>query len=173
MTDITRCPICLTDLTENAIVLQHKDATRYKCDVCGQFDVSHFTLIDSRFDSLKPLIRAWIRRQNKLGIPHPHVGANIEGASIDWFEDLKRMNFPKTVNEKINALLEAYADIIKDDYNKIIKVNQYPNLIAEIVGKNLEDIIGLNQLLADLGYIWSVPGHPNVHIRMTAKGWLH
>lgn len=173
MTSIDKCPICLQDLTEPARVLQGKDATRYNCETCGQYDVSDYTLVDSRFNDLKPLIRAWIRRQNKHGIPHPQVGASIEGASVDWFEGLKHMNFPQTVSEKTNALLKAYAEIVEDDYKKIVKVRLCKNLVSEIAAKDVDEVLGLNQLLEELGYIWSVESHPNEHIRITAKGWLH
>jgi len=173
MANIDKCPICLQDLTEPAGVSETKDATRFKCETCGQYYVSDDTLADTRFNDLKPLIRAWIRRQNKHGIPYPHVGVSIEGASVDWFEDLKHMNFPQTVSEKTDALLKAYAEIVKDDYKKIVKVRLYKNLISETAAKDVDEVLGLNQLLEELGYIWSDTSHPNEHIRITVKGWLH
>lgn len=173
MTEINKCPICHQDLAEPAIDLERKDAKRYKCDTCGRYDLSHDTLADSHFNDLRPLIRAWIRRQNKHGIPYPHVGVSIDGASVDWFEGLKHMNFPQTVSEKTDALLKAYAEIVKDDYKKIVRVESYKNLISEIAAKDVDEVLGLNQLLVELGYIWSEPSHPNQHIRIKADGWKH
>ncbi|MBL7119287.1 MAG: hypothetical protein ISS53_01230 [Dehalococcoidia bacterium] len=117
----------------------------------------------------KQLISAWLRLQNKRG--NNRFFIEDEFPTHDWFRNLRNIGFPQTVNEKLDELLKAYAHIVKDDYAKIVKANQYPTLISDIAGKNYEEIKGLNQLLVELEYLWSVPSHPNEHIRITAKGW--
>src|SRR4030042_4428720 len=37
----------------------------------------------------------------------------------------------------------------------------------------MKEVLGLNQLLEELGYILSESSHPREHITITAKGWFH
>jgi hypothetical protein len=82
------------------------------------------------------------------------------------------MGFPQTVNEKLNGLLKAYADIVKDDCNKIVAVEQHLELVSDIAAKNLDEIKGLNRLLGELEYIGPDLSHIDSRVRPTAKGWL-
>jgi len=166
---VGQCPICNRALTEDPIPSSYIDAPLYKCTKCGEFLFSRYTSSISGFDDSRQLISAWIRRQNKLGNNYPFV-AKGDTTGI-WFKDLRRMGFPQTVNEKLDELLKSYAHIVKDDYGRIVKTIQYPTLISDIAGKDYTEIKGLNQLLAELEYLWMEPSHPNEHIRITAKGW--
>ena len=164
-----QCPLCSKTLTETAPVLQNMDASMYNCPQCGQFVLSDYTKLVSGFNDSKQLTSAWVRRQNKLGNNYPIV-AKGDTTGI-WFQTLRSMGLPQTVNEKLDELLKAYAHIIKDDYGNIIKAIQHPKLISEIAGEDYAEIKGLNQLLVELGYLWTEPSHANEHIRITAKGW--
>ncbi len=164
-----QCPLCSKTLTETHSVLQDMDASVYKCPQCGQFIYSDYTGLLPDFENSKQLISAWVRRQNKLGNNYPIV-AKDDTTGI-WFQKLRSMGFPQTVNEKLDELLKAYAHRVKDDYGKIIKAIHYPMLISEIAGKDYAEIKGLNQLLVELGYLWTESSHQNEHIRITAKGW--
>lgn len=132
--------------------------------------LSDYTKSISGFDDSQKLISAWIRHQNKIGNASPFVAEGITDSS--WFESLRLMGFPQSVHEKLDALLKAYAEIVRDDYGKIVKIDNSPRLISSIAAKDINEIKGLNQLLQELEYIWSEPSHPNKHIRIAAKGWL-
>jgi len=80
------------------------------------------------------------------------------------------MGFPQTVSEKLDALLKTYADMIKDDYNEIVGVENHLELVSNIAAKNMNEITGLNRLLAELEYINLEGGHLN-RVRISAKGW--
>jgi hypothetical protein len=73
------------------------------------------------------------------------------------------MGFPETTNEKLDALLLGYAEIIKDDYKRQISYG-LPHLIAEIAASQIEQVNGLTDFLKELGYI-------DEHPRITVKGW--
>jgi hypothetical protein len=47
----------------------------------------------------------------------------------------------------------------------------YPTLVSDIAAKNIVEILGLNQLLSELEYLWQDPIHGINRIRITAKGW--
>ena len=167
----TQCPICSTNLSRPPAVSQHYDACIYNCSRCGQFIFSDYTEQVQGFEDSRKLISAWIRHQNKLGNSHPFVAEGITDSS--WFESLRLMGFPKTVNEKLDALLKAYADIARDDYGKVIEINRYPELVSEIAANGIEEVNNLNQLLAELNYVWPESSRDNdVQVKLSAKGWL-
>ena len=165
----TQCPVCSNKLATDPEVSQHAFASFYDCPQCGKYVLGDLVEVDRHFHDSKQLISAWIRLQNKHRNNRPFIGDHF--FEEDWFKNLRNMGFPQTVNEKLDGLLKAYADIVEDDYAKIVKANQYPTLISDIAGKNYEEIVGLNQLLVELEYLWSAPPHQNEHIRITAKGW--
>ena len=164
-----QCPVCSSELITPPTDHEEYDALFYNCRQCGEYVLENLASVDRNFHDSKQLISAWIRMQNKRGNNHPFISARF--FEEDWFKNLRNMGFPQTVNEKLDELLKSYAHIVKDDYGKIVKAIQYPTLISDIAGKNYAEIRGLNQLLAELEYLWTEPSHRNEHIRITAKGW--
>ena len=164
-----QCPVCSSELITPPRNHEKYDALIYDCPQCGRYVLECLTYVDRNFQDSKQLISAWIRRYNKRETKLPFISTHF--SDEDWFKNLRNMGFPQTVTEKLDELLRAYADIVKDDYGKIIKVNLHPTLIADIAAKNLDEIKGLNQLLSELGYIWTEPSHSNIHIRINANGW--
>jgi len=75
------------------------------------------------------------------------------------------MGFPENTNEKLDALLLAFADMVKSDYKKQISYG-LPHLIAEIAAKNIEEVNGLIDFLKEKGYV-------DEHPRITVNGWEH
>ena len=94
------------------------DVCNYECPRCGKYRLSDYIKDEQRFDAAKHLISAWIRRQQKLGLYNPLVRQSDDNS--DWFDNLQRAGFPQGVNEKLDAILLAYADIDKDEYAKIV-----------------------------------------------------
>ncbi|MFC2038989.1 hypothetical protein ACFLUG_04390 [Chloroflexota bacterium] len=164
-----QCPICENPLNRPPSLREDMDASRYDCPQCGNFTFSDYTRFVQGFEDSKPLISAWIRRQNTNGTTPIVAQGDNDGT---WFRTLRSMGFPQTVNEKLDGLLLGYANVAKDDYAKIIKSGQYLALISEIAGKNYGEIKGINQLLVELEYLASTsPANLNEHMRITAKGW--
>jgi len=165
------CPLCGSILQREPRPSEHHhDASIYECPKCGKYRLSDYIKSDQRFDTAKHLISAWIRRQHKLGAYNPLVGQS--DGSENWFDNLQRAGFPQDVSEKLDALLLAYADIVKNEYAKLVKIQLHPYLPAEIAARDIDEVVGLNQFLQQLGYIWCEPSHPNTHIQITAKGWF-
>ena len=171
-TDSPACPICGEPLNAKPWVLENKDASRYDCKTCGTFEACDLDLSDALFDSSRYLVRAWIRRYNKMGVKYPIVGGS-DGNSSNWYKSLLNLGFPSTPIEKADALLKLYSDLIAQQfdnkYDAIIKVNLYPFVLAEAAAKNMNEISGLNGILSQLDYIDS--GHDGQHVQMKAKGW--
>lgn len=167
----TQCPVCSSELVRPSTTHEKYDAEKYDCPQCGKYALEEFAERNREFYVNKQLISAWIRLQNKRN-NYPFIGDNFP--EEDWFKNLSNMGFPQTVNEKLDGLLKAYADILKDDYNETIKVEQRLDLVSDIAAKNLDEIIGLNRFLADLEYIEyiSIVGTLGYGIRPTAKGWF-
>ena len=123
------CPVCSYTL-ENP-PYPHENivgASIYTCPQCGHFILSKYITYEEGFKKFKNLISAWIRKQNKRGNYYPIVGGNENLEK--WIQDLRYMGFPETVNEKLNMLLKTYAEIAGDDYNKIIAVENHPELVS-------------------------------------------
>lgn len=168
----TQCPICST-VTPEAIPVPERGSDLYKCPRCGDFIFDRHIKSIRGFEESKKLISAWIRRQNKLGIEYPSVAELVVRVSgLYEVDKSKLMEFPQNVIEKLDALLKAYAEIVKDDYEKLVKIGLFPQVISYTAAKDIDEIKGLNQLLQELEYIRSEPPHPNMHIRITAKGWF-
>jgi len=164
------CPVCGSTLLGQTSVLDHYDASLYECQRCGKYVLSDFVRLHVDFDANKHLISAWIRRQNKLGNDYPFVGQS-DGIG-NWFDNLQRAGFPQGVSEKLDALLLAYADIVKDEYAKVVKIQLCHSLPAEIAARDIDEVKGLNQFLEQLDYILCPPSHPREHVSITAKGWF-
>lgn len=167
----TQCPVCSNKLATAPTTHQKYEASIYDCRQCGQYVLSELAKVDREFHDSKKLISAWIRLQNKRGNSPPFIGDHF--FEDDWFKNLHSMGFPQTVNEKLNELLKAYADIVKDDYNLITAVEHHPEVVSTIAAKNLDEVMGLNRLLAELGYIEPTATHVTDRVRLTAMGWHH
>ena len=168
-----QCPVCSSELKTAPKPSEKYDASIYDCPQCGNYMLDEFVQVDRNFHDSKQLISAWVRLQNKRGNNRPFIGAHF--FEEDWFTNLRNIGFPQTVNEKLDGLLKAYADIAKDDYDKIVAVEQHLELVSDIAAKNLDEIKGLNRLLSELEYIGPDPADINsIHsrVRLTAKGWL-
>ena len=168
MPDI-ECPVCSNQLKTVPIDSQRAFSKHYDCPQCGKYELEGLADVNRELQDSKQLISAWIRLQNKRG-KRPFISDNF--IMEDWFKNLRNMGFPQTVNEKIDGLLKAYADMANDDYHKIIDVEQHRELVSDIAAKNSEEITGLNRLLAELEYIEPSLTFPHSSVRLTAKGWL-
>lgn len=149
---LTKCPICLDDSLESSNELEKKMANRYKCRRCGNFISDELTLRDSNLAKVRHLVSAWIRRQNKWG-KTPAFPDDIEGPPGKWFQNLEHFGFPQTVNEKMDALLNSYADIVKDQFRKPIKIQLNPQLISDTAAKDIHEVRALSELLHERDYI--------------------
>ncbi len=165
----TQCPVCSSKLNTDPRELGNRDASSYDCPQCEKYEMENLSFVNKEPQDTKQLISAWIRLQNKRGNIIPFISHRF--FEEDWFKNLRNMGFPQTVNEKLDELLKAYAHIVKDDYGIIVKAVEHPTLISDIAAKNISEILGLNQLLSELEYIWAAPNRGNNYIRITAKGW--
>jgi nucleoside 2-deoxyribosyltransferase/transposase-like protein len=173
----TVCPICGENYAKEIRQLESGVMTRYKCERCGSFDIDHVlvTLKDKPWDEVKHLVSAWVRRENKSGIPVPNIakGAGMSDVSSPewWANQFRHMGFPETTNEKLDALLLAYADSVSGIYQERIKVDQ-PELISIVAAKNIDEIKGLTSLLEEMGHLRKV-GKAYGALTISAQGWLH
>ena len=165
-----QCPVCSSELKTATKQSEKAFASINDCPQCGGYILGDLAILSQELRDSKQLISAWLRLQNKRG--NNHFFIEDEFPTHDWFKNLRNMGFPQTVNEKLNALLKAYADIVKDDYNKIVAVEQHLELVSDIAAKNLDEIKGLNRLLGELEYIGPDLAHIDSRVRLTAKGWL-
>lgn len=173
MSDETTCPLCSSTLKNPSRYSQHGDAEYFDCPRCGTYLLDGYTKHDSRLGKNKHLVSAWIRRQHKLGTEIPIVAIRSEGPEPGIFDAITQIGLPKTVNDRLDTLLKAYADIVQDDFRKIISSQQYLYLIPEVAVKDIGDIYGLNQLLNQLGYIQLQSSIRDSNLTITAKGWFH
>ncbi len=165
----TQCPVCSNKLSIASRESEKFDASNYDCPQCGKYELDDLAKVDRNFHDSKQLISAWIQLQNKRGNNRPYISDHF--FEEDWFKNLGNMGFPQTVNEKLDGLLKAYADIVKDDYNEIVAVENNLELVSDIAARNLGEIYGLNRLLVELNYI-EPKSTPNIdRVRLTAKGW--
>ncbi len=165
----TQCPVCSSKLETAPANHQRYDALIYDCPQCGKYVLENLAEVDRNFHDSKQLISAWIQLQNKRGNNRPFISVHF--FDEDWFKNLRNMGFPQTVNEKLNGLLKAYADIVKDNYTEIVAVDQHLELVSDIAAKNLGEIYGLNRLLVELNYIEPKSTPKIDRVRLTAKGW--
>lgn len=164
------CPVCGSTLLRPPTPSHDYDATIYECPRCGGYRLSYIIKVHKDFDTVKHLISAWIRRQNNLGNRYPFVG-QVDGGG-DWFDNLRRAGLPQDVGEKLDALLLAYADIVRDEYAKLVKIHSHSSLPAEVAARDIDEVEGLNKFLEQLDYIRCEPSHLYTHIEITAKGWF-
>jgi hypothetical protein len=141
-------------------------ANRYKCRRCGNFISDELTLRDSNLAKVRHLVSAWIRRQNKWG-KTPAFPDDIEGPPGKWFQNLEHFGFPQTVNEKMDALLKSYADIVKDEIKKPVKIHLYPELTSDVAAKNIAEVKSLSELLYERDFIHL----DDDTVKLGVKGW--
>ena len=164
---LTVCPICGDNYVRESRSLQSGTSVRYFCERCGSFDIDYqlSNLGEKPWSAVRHLVSGWIRRENKAGVANPIVasGASIaEMASPEWWnEQFIPLGFPRTISEKLNALLVAYGESARGIYDATVTFS--PSLIAEIAAKNLQEVAGLSTLLTQLGYLkWISSGIYNI-----------
>ena len=171
---LRNCPVCDGRYLEEEVDPFLTRRKRYTCKRCGTYEFDKF-LVEGNpdFDRVRHLISAWIRRQNDSGIFPVVVGSGMNTQDIKWPQQFEYMWFPKTTDEKMNSLLLAYAD--KTKYGEGILFSNNPNLISEIAARDIDEIKGLNQLLAQVDYTdfdgSDIFGACD-RVRLKAKGWL-
>ena len=164
----TQCPVCSSKLRGDPRPSAKAFALSYDCPQCGEYLLGDLAHLSQELRDSKQLISAWLRLQNKRG--NNHFFIEDEFPTHDWFKNLRNMGFPQAVNEKLDALLKAYADIVKDNYEDIVGTEVQPTLVSDVAAKNIREITGLNRLLAELEYIKPEGDHLD-RVRITAKGW--
>jgi hypothetical protein len=166
-----KCPICNEDYLDKAPkLLERTNGNRYECRRCGTFDLDRViekSRID-HFDRVRHLISAWIRRQTDSGIFPVVVGKGMDLTRSDWALQFEHMGFPSTVNEKLDALLLAYADMAKDRPLKSLEYGQ-ASLISEVAARNMAEVGDLTQFLHDLHYVNILT---DIYLNLTVQGWL-
>ncbi len=164
------CPVCREQPLRESPRPREDFFASYDCPRCGLFLLEDFEHLEGKhFESVRHLASAWIRQQNKAG-QLAVFGRSIDCSYDEWPLQFERMGFPSTVDERMNALLKAYADNTEGDLEKKLSANE-PSLVSEVAAKNLNEIRGLTNFLDQLGYVeFDSPTH--IESRITAKGWL-
>jgi nucleoside 2-deoxyribosyltransferase len=166
------CPIC----DENYIKTADPNGlmSEIDCARCGKYKIGRRLLDDRPWYDVRHLVSAWVRRENKNGItPIVGKGASIpEASDPEWWEkQFRSMGFPETTNEKLDALLLAYAEELSGSYGKTIEID--PALISAIAAKNIDEIRGLTDLLVEMKYLSEKENSFGGAARIiSAQGWL-
>lgn len=161
------CPIC-----GQGYINSYKEVDNWvivQCERCGNFKVDRLFAYDDNqpWKEIRHLLSAWVRRENKVKrVVTIAEDLNIDSLySTDWVDQFRQMGFPETFQEKLDALLLAFAEMIKSDYKRQISYG-LPHLIAEIAARDIEEVNGLIDFLKEKGYVDQNP-------RITVKGWEH
>ncbi len=149
---LSECPICLEMRLKGKKHQERHIGDKYECERCGQFIADSVTLADPDINDVRHLVSAWVRRQNKGGRT-PAFPDDMQGTPGNWVQNLQHFGFPKTVNEKMDALLNSYADIVKDKFRQPMKPRNIPHLISDIAANDIDEVIGLSELLYERGCI--------------------
>ncbi len=151
------CPVCGEPIAREPVAREHLfDFLLCECKRCGAFRYLRPALKSPNFNDVRHLVSAWIQRQNRAGVRTPLVPADTRDAESmnKWFEQLKYAGFPQTVTEKLDALLKAYGDIVKDGISTAsIATHQHPELISLIAARDHDELTELSRLLHELNYI--------------------
>lgn len=174
--ELILCPICYERIAES-FETQSGTLLLYKCQRCGEYYIDRILvgLNKSAWYDVRHLASAWVKRENKSGAI-PVFGKNARGfADVDssewWSGQFSYLGLPETTSEKMNALLVAFGEHTKGNYNARFSLSL--KFVPEIGAKNLEEIEGLTLFLLQAGYLNSV-GSKDVGIyRISASGWLH
>jgi len=175
-TSLSMCSIC----GDNYLISQHffhdNDMLRCECLRCGHYDIANELVSSIRppWNDVRYLVSAWIRRENQKNLKKIPIigdgGSMDEIASSDWWTNkFKHMGLPETLIDKLDALLNAYAIDLGNDYKGSLDPTK-PYLISECAAKNEGEVAGLTHLLSQMEYINHKEGGPRT---ISAKGWLH
>lgn len=178
--EILQCYVCGDPYVKKSYQLE-TGLFYVECERCGLYLIGQplRSLSDDQkgWFPVRHLVSAWIRRENKAGVT-PIIGAGADQAEVsspDWWRNqYKRMGFPEATNEKLNALLLAYADNARGDFQALLSSIKL-QLIAETAVKNLSEIQGLTKILEELGFLEIMSETPGGGIRckISGKGWLY
>lgn len=164
---ISSCSIC--DHPNIKILKPNNLIFTLQCERCGTYniEINHIKRkSDMPWNEVGYLVSAWIRRQNKANLI-PTIGEGIDPnffySPEHWINTYNNMGFPETTNEKLDALMLGYSELVKGDYKKQISYG-LEHLVSEIAAENVQQVNGLTDFLKELGYI-------DEHPRITAKGW--
>jgi len=120
----------------------------------------------SEIDPVRPLVRAFVRRENRAG-SRPRFDYE-EYCRAGWFERFKYMGFPRTVTEKLDALLRAIGDRTRLGGNLDLELDDN-DLVAEIAASNKSELQRLVELLEEQGLLQE---RTSDLFRLTAPGFL-
>jgi len=170
--NLSLCPVCGDNYLLSQKSLQGGITLRCECQRCGIYDLVRELQIAQPWDKIRHLVSAWVRREHRTG-RIPAIGEGITQQEIKspgyWVNRFTHMGFPESLPEKMDALLLALADSMKGDFHKTIEFE--PTLIAEVAAKDIQEVVGLSNLLLELGYLKEVGDFHSKKIR--AEGWLH
>ncbi len=169
------CPICGENYFKTSKSLESFPGFRNECERCGTYKIDKVLLYptDPPWAKVSHLVSAWVRRENKAGkIPNIGKGAGIENVSDPqwWEKQFRSMGFPETTNEKLDALLLAYAEKLSGSYGKLIEID--PALISAIAAKNIDELRGLTDLLVEMRYLSEKENSYGPARIISAQGWL-
>lgn len=177
----TKCPICC----ENHLKLTSEfrdipQLKRHECYRCGTYVLDDYLegLRPPPWNAVRHYVSGWIRRENirngnknLIICENGALGGTLNDLqSPEWWQDrFENMGFPVTLPEKLDALLISYAEVAGNDYEAQLDPKK-PHLISDIGAKNEKEILGLTNILHNLGYIHQEKsGSPRF---ISAKGWL-
>jgi nucleoside 2-deoxyribosyltransferase len=169
------CPVCGESYLKNSRSLESFPGLRNECERCGTYKIDNALIFsnDPPWAKVRHLVSAWVRRENNAGMtPIVFKGADIKDISnSEWWEkQFRSMGFPETTNEKLDALLLAYAESVSGNYQERVKIDR-PELISIVAAKNIDEIKGLTDLLEQMGRLKKVEKAFGA-LTISAEGWL-
>lgn len=160
------CPICALGGVESRTWRDNRNTALvyFSCSRCGQYDleqVLHLTKLSDLSRDLRHLASAWVYRQNKAGIT-PQIRCDTFD---DWVSRLKHFPHPKSVGEKLDALLLLLREEVGIRYRSTVAIG--PRVVAAIAAEDEDEVGHLVGLLKELEYVSGKP----TECRLTAQGW--
>lgn len=142
-----------------------------ECRRCGTFLYDRNALTRESFGRNRHLVSAWIRRQNSAGVRDPVVPPiTTSWEDVDkWFDALQYDGFPLSVTQKLDALLLRYAGLSESDLIRPLELLRYPELVAQIAGRSRSELLALNSMLIEMGYVSQ--SERDLRLVITADGW--
>jgi hypothetical protein len=175
-TNLSTCSICGDNYLNSYHYIHDNDILRCECLRCGHFDIPNelVSIQQPPWKEVRHLVSAWVRKENqKNPTKMPIIGDGISMDKIvspDWWANkFKHMGLPETLIDKLDALLNAYASDLGNDYKGSVDPTK-PHLISDCAAKNENEVAGLTNLLNQMEYINHKEGGPR---SISAKGWLH
>ncbi|MHC4402110.1 MAG: hypothetical protein ACYTG0_20760 [Planctomycetota bacterium] len=151
---ITKCPICGQQGVDYVELIDVPDmlVSEVSCARCGSYRLDHLLLkagYSPEFSDIRCLISAWIRRQNRAEI-QPHIKySNFQDP--EWLSGFRRMGFPQSITQKLDALLLFLADTEGTGQNEPAELSD--RAVAEIAARSMDEVSHLLDLLNELGYV--------------------